>query len=144
MKLTIHITKDILKRSMFCSSKIGGSVGQNCAIGLAIFDLFGDRSWVCADEIILSRHKIHQRKDGLVEINGTVFSKDQAEICVVPLCKEAQNFIMDFDFSSAGERLYMQPISFDVEIPDVVIDWIKVEDIDSIIANCPTLDYALV
>lgn len=144
MKLTIHITKDILKRSMFCSNAIGCGVGQNCAIGLAIFDLFGNQSWVCADEIIIARYPIRQRTDGLVEINGTVFSKDQASVCAIPLCKEAQDFIMQFDFLNAGARLQMDPISFDVEIPDEAIDFIKVEDVESIIANCPTLDYALV
>ena len=42
IKLEISITQDILNRSSMCQN----DYGQNCAIGLAIADIFGKHSWV--------------------------------------------------------------------------------------------------
>lgn len=121
MKLTINITKEVLELSMFCDSD--AKVGQNCAIGRAIFDIFGARSWVSMNHILLYAGDFF--KDVATEMIGTV-----------ELPGEAIRFIRDFDNLSPAERLFMEPFSFDIDIQDVVLEQVvDISEIHDLIKN---------
>lgn len=92
--------------------------GQNCAIALAIKDIFPD-SWVGAAGID-------------IDYNG-IFNK------VIDLPEEVIHFIKEFDKNSPEQRIDMTSISFDIEIPNNVVETINIEDIKPLLINHPTL-----
>lgn len=131
MLIKVYITKDILMRSMNC---IGNMVGQNCAVALAIYDLFGNRSWVSGD---------------MIEIFEEPLSVDPQAIVVkpmytIPLPVEAQDFIEHFDnlIHKREQRLRMEEISFDIEVSDNVIDMINIDEVHRVLESCQSLSLA--
>ncbi len=135
MIVTIHITKEILEESKMCRG-IGQTqeqclIGQNCAIGKAVCSLFGSNIWV-------SHRVIAFYKDGLKfnPFTGSIVGSSDFDIRL-PL--EAMDFIKSFDQSSADERVLMSPISFDIDIPDGVIDLIGIEQAMKAISESKSL-----
>lgn len=117
MKLQIKITKDILKRSMMCS---GLEVGTNCAIALAIRDIF--------PEAYVSMWYIYE--------------KIQQNIPTIRLPLEATNFIKRFDslVSKPQKRLNLPEFSFEIDVPEEVINSIGIEEATEIISKSETLE----
>lgn len=129
MKTTIHITQDILNRSANCTRQ--DMIGQNCAIGLAIFDLFGGHSWVGGETIDIY--------DEIVTENF-MESMDLQPLTEIPLPIEAIEFIFLFDIVFPEDRKIMPEFSFDIDIPDEAIDMIGIEEVERVLAECPYLD----
>ncbi len=113
MKLQINITKDILKRSMMCGVYSCDDVSDNCAIALAVKDLFSKAT--------VGISMIHYN-DG----NGRS-----------DLPNVAKKFISTFDRLSGSpkERLDLPEFSFEIEVPNEVIDQIGLEQVYSILEN---------
>lgn len=137
--MTINITKDVLYESRNCTFDIpNGKVGQNCAIGKAIFDLFGDYSWVGSSEIIIN-------KDGFSSILNTLTNHILLNLSnyadyEIKLPFEAEEFIHRFDKSTPEERVNMTPFSFDIDIPDEVIELVGgVEEVYKILEESKTM-----
>ena len=116
-KLKIKVTKDILERSKMCGTNEGETVSQNCAVALAIRDIFplaavdGDNIWPnfsLADELI-------------------------------PLPKDARVYIIEFDNTHPVERPCLPEIEFEIQIPDSVIEKINIEELKPLLENHPTL-----
>lgn len=101
--LTIHITKEVLEESKNCS----GAKGRTCAVAVAIRHIW-PKAYVCTDEAYL---------------NGKWY-KDVAKL---PLM--AQNFIDGFDRSTPEVRIAMEPISFNIVVPDEVINQINIDEV---------------
>lgn len=132
MKTTIHITEEIIQRSKYCNSNGLAEltmVGQNCAIGLAIFDLFGNKSWV-ADNTI----EIHPK--------GFQLRTSPNDLIIIPLPLRAQMFVASFDVCTPEQRDNLNPISFDIELPDEVVNLIGIEEITKILTTSNTLSLA--
>lgn len=133
-KMTINITKDILYESRNCKNEsfIKDKIGQNCAIGKAIFNLFGDLSWVDNNNILIYR-------EGFTScILEEMISKPSDYQIYLP--HRARTFIEEFDNNSPDERANMQPFSFDVEIPDEVIELVGgVEEVYKILEESKTM-----
>ena len=125
IKLEISITQDILNRSANCVS----NVGQNCAIGLAIFDIFGDKSWVESEQILISNTNY---KEGNVYRNKNVIAR-------IPLSNEAQEFIDEFDESLPHQRKLMEPFTFEIDIPENVIEMINIDEIYKVLETSTCL-----
>jgi hypothetical protein len=109
MKLRINITKEIIKKAMWCNTSNGPfPIASNCAIAVAVRDIF-PMAAVGPLDIFL----------------GFIGIKD------VYLPLEAQNFIYEFDklWISPKKRLELDPISFEIDIPEEVISMINIEDI---------------
>lgn len=108
MKLKIKITKDVLKRSMYCGTNIqSGHSFDNCAIAIAIKEIFP---------------------------NACVTNKIRTQLPtfdIIELPEVAKDFIREFDRleNNPGIRLYMPELSFDIDLPDSVIDQINIDDI---------------
>lgn len=129
MKLRINITKDNLLRSSNCSTE---NIGQNCAIGLAIFDLFGESSWVADDHIAIMR-------------GGKPFAKQLIESSyhLIRLSIEVRIFISSFDKATPEKRINMCPLSFDIELPEELVKSITLPNIESVINRTPSLDFVV-
>jgi hypothetical protein len=121
-KLKIKVTKDILYESRFCGKGVGGAkaVGVSCAVSLAVRDVF--------PLAFVSREKI--------KVDGAF---DNSEYAPIHLPVEAVRYIEQFDTSTISERLNMDEIEFEVEIPDSILEKINIDEIKPLLINHPTL-----
>lgn len=125
MKLEISITQDILNRSANCAS----FPGQNCAIGLAIFEIFGAKSSVDVCEIVILNKDLYE---------GNAILRLEV-IAQISLPIKAQEFIDKFDDSLPHERKLMTPFTFEIEIPDNVIEMINIDEIYKVLETSTCL-----
>lgn len=112
-KLKINITQDILEKSKNC-----GGNASNCAISTAIRDIFPNAKTYPSG----------------IKQNGNY------EECGIHLPNEAIDFICKFDFKSPEERVKMKPISFEIEVPDVIIDKIGISQVEEILKESTTME----
>ena len=127
MKLTIFITKNILLQSMYCVRM----AGQNCAIGKAIFALFGARSLVHSEAIKIYSNDIFDIQD--VMSNPVLYK--------IPLPEAAMDFIVEFDEATPLQRVEMTPIAFDIDVPEELVSLLGLDYIHKIIEEQPQLAY---
>lgn len=135
MKILIKVTKDVLKESMYCISGLCNTenlfkqkegIGFNCAIGIAVNKLF-ENAWVSRNKIIVY--------ENFTEMNT---GKDIS----IPLPMEAQNFIIRFDRlrEYPAQRLNMEEFTFEIEVPQSVIDKIGIDEVHKILSESKTLE----
>lgn len=111
MILTIKITKEVLERSAGCGRINGGGLsGENCAVSLALRDILPKAS--VATEYIMPFGRFNVTGD------------------LIQLSDEAINFIKIFDGALPSERLELQPFSFEITLPDSVIEAIEIGDVE--------------
>lgn len=123
MKLQINLTKEVLKESKYCKNE----PGENCAIANAIRDIF--------PEAMIGTSKIFFKKDSKKPFDFFFNSKN--ETIELPLI--ASQFIDNFDNSSPEEREKMNPISFEIIIPESIIDEIDISEVNEILSHSKTL-----
>jgi hypothetical protein len=123
VKLTIKITKEILERSKGCAAH---ESGKNCAIALAIRDIM-------PGAFVSNRYifPMYYKKD----------HSNFAEIDLpsIDLPSIAINFISRFDAMLPEDRVFMEEIEFEVEIPDDFIQLIDISEVQKVLENHPTL-----
>lgn len=122
MKLRIHVTKEIYRRSMMCGTGItvsGAEVRKSCAIALAVRDM-APFAEVFKDYI-----------QWLGEDYG---------VGKLPLL--AMEMILRFDLlkDRPTERLNLPEFSFDVDFPDELVDRIGLSELKSILEKSETLE----
>ena len=116
-KLKIKVTKDILERSKYCGFQDGLTVSENCAVALAVRDIWpnaavdGDNIWPNAAV-----------NDG-----------------IMPLPTEVSVYIIEFDNTYPADRAKLPEIEFEIEIPDKVLESINIEELKPLLENHPTL-----
>lgn len=115
-KLKITVTKEILEKSKNCLP--GNSMPTNCAIALAIRDIFPNASV------------------GTQTISFNTKAGDGVFVYTPPI---ATRFIGQFDIRSAKERVMLNPISFEIEVPESVIESINIDELKPLLENHPTL-----
>lgn len=114
--LEIKVTKEILERSKYCGV-FDNKRASNCAIALAVRDIFPT---ACV---------------GLFEI----FEKENNPKGFARLPQKACDFISIFDFASVEERPYLPELTFEIEIPDDIIQSIDISEITKTLTNHPNL-----
>lgn len=124
MKILIKITKDVLRRSAMCDSE----VGRNCAVGLAIVEIF-PTAWVGGSSI----HIYDQVPD-------CVLVHECCSVCSLALPTAASTFIYRFDHSTPAERLLLPEFSFEIEVPQQLIDSIGIGEVYRILSESKTLE----
>jgi hypothetical protein len=119
IKLKISVTKEILKKSKYCSTLFNlGPSSENCAIALAVRDIF---------------------PNAIVGIKDMFFGVDVVE-SPISLPIVARRFIAEFDSSSPDLRIKMNPVSFEITVPNYVIDKINIDELRPLLVNHPTLE----
>jgi hypothetical protein len=116
---TISITKKILEQAKTCGQGELKTVGYNCAIALAVKDLFPN-VFVTGDHI----HPFGYDQKGISEMS----------ITLPPI---ARDFIKIFDSLVAipRVRLLLPEFEFEISIPDKFLEQINIDDIQR--ANKP-------
>lgn len=113
IRLKIKVTKEVIAISRFCQ---GPTTSSNCAIARSVRRLFPDFQ-VTYDDVYL----------GLNE-----------HVCLLP--EIARNFIINFDKlrDTPDERLKLNPIEFEVDIPEKYFP--EISEVHKILANCQTME----
>lgn len=122
VKMKIKVTRQILIDSRLCGAKDDEEVPSNCAIALAVRQLFPD-AFVGARYIDPFYHSEEISHAGHI---------------VLPIA--AQNFITEFDSYTMIQRLRMPHLEFEVDIPDVIINALPLPDISKLIKDSRTLE----
>jgi len=126
MKIKINVTKEILEKSAACLSNSFKQASQNCAIALAVREIF-PRAGVSDTDI------------STVSCNEQDYDVN-ADIGFMELPKSARRFIQNFDRASYYGRCTMSPISFEIDVPDSVIEKIGLDEVRRILAESKTLE----
>lgn len=111
MRIKIKVTKDILKRAQYCGTAGYTPAITNCAIALAVRDVFPD---------------ISVSHSGILFANGAMAYHTP----------ETGAFIWKFDMSQSGQRPFLPEYEFEIDVPESVVDSINIDDLN----NCPTLE----
>lgn len=120
MKIQINITKEILERSKSCPSNV-----TNCAVALSVRELFPSAMIFQISAILILNE-----------------AGDPALGSRVDLPMEAQGFIRLFDYyKNSEDRASMNPISFEIDVPDYVINKIGIGTICKILSESKTLQH---
>ncbi len=118
MKLKIKVTKEILERSMWCATSVADekSAMGNCAIALACREIF-PKCRVGFTRIFIGPFKIS-----------------------IP--ESACDLIYEFDKLSRKplKRLLMEPLEFEVDLPDALIERINIDEVREILKESETLE----
>ena len=130
-KIRINVTKEILQRSSMCGisadgekilgSKLDNSVGGNCAIALAVREIF-PKAFVGYEDIdpffFETATEVETTSKGICYLaNGNEEKKFK-----INLPKEASLFIGVFDDASPKERIELTPLSFEINVSENVIN----------------------
>lgn len=114
VKLRISVTKEILEKSRWCGANLE-VLKTNCAVAVAVRDIFPDAK-------VFQTAIFPNRKDKAISLPSIVWT-----------------WIDRFDKSSPAERILMEPISFEIEIPDNIIEQINIDELKPLLQNHPTL-----
>jgi hypothetical protein len=115
LKIKIHITKDVLKRSAMCGINTG-AINENCAIAIAVKDLFPQAK--------VYRHNIGYFGE---KYNHRLPEHGQGR------------FINKFDSLTPSARIAAPEFSFELEVPEYVINSIGIQEALDIIEKSETL-----
>jgi hypothetical protein len=120
----ISITKEIIASSKDCgiNDDETESVGKNCAIAVAVKDIFPD--------VFVTDHHIYPQ--GIRRMGCATDVK-------ITLPKIAQDFVRIFDSLKGISklRLLLPEFEFEILIPDEIISQIDIDDLKAIASNNP-------
>lgn len=117
MTILVKVTKDVLERSKMCGF-VPGLVSTNCMISVALRDLFpmatvgNPAYWLTNDQ---------SNRDGLLP----------EFVCLK---------VSEFDRLYPDQRVNMTPFSFELEVPDYVIEKIGIGEIYRVLSESQTLE----
>lgn len=129
MTIKIHITKEILEKSMYCGVDIDKPISKNCAVSLAIRDMFPDAA-VNYNRIFFNA------KDAKLYFSKAALQEDSSVI----LSFDTLRWIKTFDWTPVDKRLKLPPFSFEIDIHDSVIDKIGIEEVEKILSKSLTME----
>lgn len=139
--MRIHVTKDVLNKAKYCAWDKKNNIpttkdaytGSNCAIAVAINDLFPN-SIVSSEEIYFFKNK--EEVDNYYD--GYSHMKPPFATCLLP--EAAIEMIYQFDDSNPVEREQMEPLSFDIEIHDKVLETISLDEVSKALSGSKTME----
>ena len=134
INLKIKVTKQVLEESKYCMYDNHEELaGRNCAISLAIRDIF-------PDAFVAKFHIYPTKKNWYIDSYGNFSTKHKNTDNVIKLPEVAIHFINDFDGKIPEQRVLMPEIEFEISIPDELIEEINIEELKPLLQNHPTLE----
>jgi hypothetical protein len=125
MKMLIHVTKEVLHRSMMCKFEDTDTV-SNCALAVAVRDIFPD-----------AQVSFHYKRPAIYLCDELT----NYQQCIIYLPDSATDFMVKFDeCTHPSQRLMIPEQSFEIEIPQHIINRIGIKEIEEIINASPTLE----
>ena len=132
MKVKVNVTRDVLERSKMCGHGDDIVISRHCGIAVAVIDLFPDANVQSTFINLLGC-------GGLMSYLPALLT--QPDFCRLPY--EAINFIDDFDYAEPEERVLMSPFSFEIEVPEYVINKIGIGEIYRVLSESKTLELVM-
>lgn len=150
MKIKINITKEVLERSKYCGTKRGIDsfvekhnikwkdlkyypTPTNCAIAFAIRDVFPNSSTTQSVIFIFDKPEIINK-----EGKSSYDDDDFIEYILLP--SKAIEFIEKFDKYKPSQRVNMKPFSFEIIVPDNIINSIGINEINALLKESKYLE----
>ena len=135
MKIKINITKEVLRKTMFCgfiippkgdyfTNPLSRGNSGNCAIAYAVYKLF---PYAAVSTKLITFFA-----------NKPDFNAKKGYVVRLPL--EATMFIERFDKLLPHQRIALSPFSFTIIVPDHVIHLINIDEVKEIISESQTLE----
>ena len=134
MKIQINITKEVLERSSMCGRN-GEQINSNCAIALAVREIMPQAhvtGW-----FIVPTDELYNEFDKKYTTSMRCVQGDER---VINLPETAMNFISKFDCKSPEFRVQMDEISFEIDVPNEVIDMIGLSEVYRVLSESKTLE----
>jgi hypothetical protein len=126
MKIKINVTRDVLERSKMCGLIPGKErFVTNCMLAVAFKDLF-------PESFVVARHA------NLLGMCGMMTAPD----CVILPNIAAHNRCL-FDGKTPEERVLMSPFSFEIEVPEYVIERIGISTIYKVLSESSTMEMVM-
>jgi hypothetical protein len=121
-RLKIKITKQILKDSMMCGSEFDEKTPTNCAVALAVREIFPDAG--------IGRTLIRP------------FRSTLRRYLSIELPKDATDYIRLFDslHKTPEQRLALPEFEFEVDVSEDIISQINIEEVKEVLKNSKTLE----
>jgi hypothetical protein len=136
MKLKIKVTKEVIEASRFCGCSSGNyKIVESCAIALAIREIFPAAKVQRKVLFPFGYTHVTVSADSLFGYN-----KEGKEMPKIDLPPKAIRFIKSFDLMGSTARLRLQPIEFEIVVPEEVIKAISIEEVTSTISKSKTLE----
>jgi hypothetical protein len=126
MKVLIKITRDILERSAKCREHYP----RNCAIALAMRELFPN---CCVGAFQIRFYDSTYNNRSMVVGVGPVGYANLPDLAI--------KFIRAFDSAPVGYRAQLPEFSFEVDIPNEVIDSIGIGQVYKVLSESKTLEH---
>lgn len=130
MRILIKVTEKILHTAKDCgmynSLSCANFVSKNCAVALAVREIFPNAS--------VTSHVIYPLPEmvGSYEMNKTEHQ--------IQLPTKAKAFIRLFDYLDPHQRTRMKPFSFEVDLPTAVISNINIGEVYKVLSESKTLE----
>jgi len=122
MKLKINITREVLEKTRFCGTvqfhQSNKKISEHCAIAYAVRE-------------IMPSAKVIEWK---IYPFGNIFDNNTG------ILHHQNSFISKFDKSTPEERLLIPPFSFEIEVPEAVIERINIDEVKQILKTSKTLE----
>lgn len=115
MKILIKITKEVLEKTKMCEAD---KLSENCAISYAVRALF---------------------PLAITQRTYMWFGNKEGDYTSLPM--KAREFITAFDSLFPEERVKMKPFSFEIDVPDSVINEIGIGQVYKILSESKTLEH---
>lgn len=120
-KLRITVTKEILEKTKMCGIGVNSYPPSNCAVSVAIKDFFPDAMVYGGGQLAFFGEHFEQ----------------ESKLLFLP--DEAADWILNFDLASPQDRPNLPEISFEINVPDWVIERINIDEIRPLLQNHPNL-----
>lgn len=128
VKLRISVTKEILEKSKNCGKSISSKL-ENCAVALAVRDIF-PHALVYQTGIVCDARGL--------KVNIKLTDPPIDIMFPIPVIFYIKSFD-EFD-NNPEARIQMKEISFEVDVPDYVLDRINIDELKPLLVNHPTLE----
>jgi hypothetical protein len=116
--LRVKVTSDVLEKSKYYGVKIDREIPEDCAIMLAIRNLF---------------------PEALVGYDS--FQPFEDEETTLDLPDNARKFIKEFERFSPEKRTLMNEFEFEIEIPETVYSKVDLDEIKPLLINHSSLQF---
>jgi len=125
MKLKIKVTKDILEKSKMCGVENSMEIPTNCAISLAIRDIFP-----------LAYVQSYYMYFDINDVGNAIGMHENS----VSLPIWVTDYIQMFDMTLPDDRPKLPEFEFEISVPDSIIERININEIKTLLQNHPTLE----
>lgn len=139
ISLRISITKETLKQSMWCGVLPGFSFKPaHCAIANALKDIFPDALVFGGSGWLLPFPDKNLTE--VMFMTDAEFANLQRSGKVIELPPAVKDFIIEFDLAKPYQRPYLPEISFEIELPEWVIERIDISGVTNALRQHPNLE----